>query len=331
MHLSCDCLNVLITSKNSVFSEVDTKFSDTFTNDKFFKECIGLLSLCSINIQVPSLVTERDSGQWRIVFCLNCGKSCYSTSKALGTGSIVARKDLQVDTNKINRLKQSEHYSPIFGILIYESDTSDDETVMEKTSLYPAAISWLTEQAAITEERVKDFSDKEYAALDELRQRAYREQRAINRREKACAKELVKEVAVDDLNQKFERTSIIEKKKPLVPKSSFGDSFDTEGVFLLDGFEDNADPDTNDELDLEGFDDLATYQPRRMGAAQLAKSLPIPVPQFMESDSKQHNDPLDGSPDVPTDIAASMKALAKSIHGEAVFGELPPPRFSTHL
>jgi hypothetical protein len=37
------------------------------------------------------------------------------------------------------------------------------------------------------------------------------------------------------------------------------------------------------------------------------------------------------SPQVPTDIAASIKALAKSVHGDTVFGELPRPRFSTHL
>lgn len=31
------------------------------------------------------------------------------------------------------------------------------------------------------------------------------------------------------------------------------------------------------------------------------------------------------------DIAASIKALAKSVHGEAVFGDLPRPRFSTQI
>lgn len=31
------------------------------------------------------------------------------------------------------------------------------------------------------------------------------------------------------------------------------------------------------------------------------------------------------------DIAASIKALAKSVHGEAIFGDLPRPRFSTQI
>lgn len=31
------------------------------------------------------------------------------------------------------------------------------------------------------------------------------------------------------------------------------------------------------------------------------------------------------------DIAASIKALAQSVHGEAIFGDLPKPRFSTQI
>lgn len=31
------------------------------------------------------------------------------------------------------------------------------------------------------------------------------------------------------------------------------------------------------------------------------------------------------------DIAASIKALAQSVHGEAIFGDLPKPRFSTEI
>lgn len=31
------------------------------------------------------------------------------------------------------------------------------------------------------------------------------------------------------------------------------------------------------------------------------------------------------------DIAASIKALAKSVHGETVFGDLPKPRFSSQI
>jgi hypothetical protein len=41
---------------------------------------------------------------------------------------------------------------------------------------------------------------------------------------------------------------------------------------------------------------------------------------------------LQDFPQNPQDIAASIKALAKSVHGEHnVFGDLPRPRFSAQL
>lgn len=36
-------------------------------------------------------------------------------------------------------------------------------------------------------------------------------------------------------------------------------------------------------------------------------------------------------PENPLDIAASIKALAKSINGDGVFGDLPRPRFSSQI
>lgn len=38
-----------------------------------------------------------------------------------------------------------------------------------------------------------------------------------------------------------------------------------------------------------------------------------------------------GKLDDGVDIAASIKALARSVHGDAVFGDLPRPRFSTQI
>lgn len=35
--------------------------------------------------------------------------------------------------------------------------------------------------------------------------------------------------------------------------------------------------------------------------------------------------------DNTVDIAASIKALAKSVHGEAVFGDLPRPRLRSQI
>lgn len=33
----------------------------------------------------------------------------------------------------------------------------------------------------------------------------------------------------------------------------------------------------------------------------------------------------------PLDIAASIKALANSVHGDTIFGDLPPPRIGSRI
>lgn len=40
---------------------------------------------------------------------------------------------------------------------------------------------------------------------------------------------------------------------------------------------------------------------------------------------------LPRDPHDPHNIRASIKALAKSVHGDTVFGDLPRPRFSTQI
>lgn len=102
-------------------------------------------------------------------------------------------------------MKQSDIYSPIFKVLIYDHNVAAEGNISKdsmfwlcclndtrlflitilfldvKTYLYPAAIAWLSEQTAKTEERIKLFTEKEYVALDDLRRRAYKDQIAIIR------------------------------------------------------------------------------------------------------------------------------------------------------
>ncbi|XP_055390398.1 protein kinase 4 isoform X2 [Condylostylus longicornis] len=70
----------------------------------------------------------------------------------------------------------------------------------------------------------------------------------------------------------------------------------------------------------------------RRGSNSIAKSLPIKIANMGGSTTKYDFEDLDdGVVDDTVDIAASIKALAKSVHGNAVFGELPRPRFSTQI
>ncbi|KAL2725660.1 ethanolamine kinase 1 isoform X1 [Vespula squamosa] len=118
-------------------------------------------------------------------------------------------------------------------------------------------------------------------------------------------------------------------------------SFDTEALFPLEGMEDTStdylrsseeESDTDDSGQDEG---IHMHRGQRGGHPTLAKSLPVNVPTFPafirkaipdQGDDQLSRDPLD-----PHNIRASIKALAKSVHGDTVFGDLPRPRFSTQI
>ncbi|GAB0099466.1 hypothetical protein DMENIID0001_153260 [Sergentomyia squamirostris] len=116
---------------------------------------------------------------------------------------------------------------------------------------------------------------------------------------------------------------------------------DLECFFPMEGMEDSAPVGCQDMSDLDesdsenyGDDDHATMciprQMARQGSLNMAKSLPISMPAAIDrsiEDDYDDQQPLDEN----VDIAASIKALAKSVHGDAVFGDLPRPRFSTQI
>ncbi|KAL5277562.1 Lobe family protein [Megaselia abdita] len=101
---------------------------------------------------------------------------------------------------------------------------------------------------------------------------------------------------------------------------------------------DDEDDETEDAQDALGeLDSNASYGRRFTIASSynVAKSVPIGIAQSFEDEQKKMSrsrrnnfDSDDEILDDNIDIAASIKALAKSVHGDKVFGELPRPRFS---
>jgi hypothetical protein len=117
-------------------------------------------------------------------------------------------------------------------------------------------------------------------------------------------------------------------------------SYDAEGLFPLEDM-DNLQIDCNSDDDLtesegeSGSHDEGIYIPHHK-QLEIATSLPVDVPKFMVNSGSV---PSDVNPRIPvgresgnkTDIAASIRALAKSVHGDRIFGELPRPRLGSQI
>lgn len=122
-------------------------------------------------------------------------------------------------------------------------------------------------------------------------------------------------------------------------------SYETDCMFDIDGMENDNSPLSNTLSDEEelGFDESISnnnedgmYIPsRQLGVknGSIARSLPISMPQLMTQFRTNEEDFEEMNED-NVDIAASIKALARSVHGDTVFGDLPRPqiqRFSTQI
>ncbi|KYM78135.1 hypothetical protein ALC53_11424 [Atta colombica] len=120
-------------------------------------------------------------------------------------------------------------------------------------------------------------------------------------------------------------------------------SFDTEVLFPFEGMEDtdtatqqllssSENTDGSDTDDSSQNEEIHMPRSQRDGHSTLAKSLPVIVPVFPSivhhTIQDQDDDQL---PTDPLNIRASMKALAKSVNTDTVFGDLPRPRFSTQI
>ncbi|XP_050420763.1 uncharacterized protein LOC126833458 [Adelges cooleyi] len=114
-------------------------------------------------------------------------------------------------------------------------------------------------------------------------------------------------------------------------------SYDAEGLFPLDDMDDLKISCTSDDDDLsESEGESGSHDEGICIPYHMATSLPVDVPKFMvHSGSVPHDAnlhiPIGRESENKTDIAASIRALAKSLHGDRIFGELPRPRLGSQI
>ncbi|XP_058129334.1 uncharacterized protein LOC131271806 isoform X1 [Anopheles coustani] len=111
-------------------------------------------------------------------------------------------------------------------------------------------------------------------------------------------------------------------------------ALDADCLFDIDGMENDKTPppDTYSDEDECDYDDTTDNNNQEGGMriprmpyrqnSSIARSLPISTPKPM-TPFRGNDDDLDEMTEEAVDIAASIKAIAKSVHGDAVFGDLP--------
>ncbi|KAK9679375.1 Proline-rich AKT1 substrate 1 [Popillia japonica] len=383
--LACTCLNIIIEPETNDLLKVarDTLDLTEFEKkDSFFNQDIQQTSkLNKFHKKIPALVTSRLVGsRWIIYQCINCNMNTHAIYRENGAAFILISSKL-VDNDGVLEIKSGNQYSPIFDIKIMESYTSgfgkaseiassDSEAII--SSLRQRVNEFINKETVAVENRIRKFTEDQYKALNEYRDRVFKEQHVLKMKilehklDTSADNELSTNMTTN-LPQNKPKSSnttvpdaISNNNSPLVSKpksivnnkspskkrnssfsysrsmSAYENSYDAEIFFPLEDMQDEptleqSDFEDSDQEDIPKDDSSDSIQ-RQKQSSQLAKSLPVNIPVFMsayQNHLSEDND--DDLPDESMDIAASIKALAKSIQGGTVFGELPRSRFSSQI
>lgn len=405
----CKCLNITIKAKTADLPKVDVLSLSApvlDSSDPFFKEDVVEAEILSIAKEQPCLVQVRNVACWIIHRCINCCIDTHALHRERGAASVLINCNTLSDKTVIAALKSSSSYSPVFRLVVtsnidtdtFEGNISDFHATGGMQTTLAALHQQLTEalqrEAQAVEEKVRQFSEKQYAELEEFRGKAHDDHRTLARLLMASeggkvpsAQASVESQAFPSRNkfislppppQKLQQLDGDEIRHPMAPLNQntsrsrdstnrrFSnpklnsspvkteprpvpsvktpndvafDTADSEGLFELDGMDENppttfhSEDETDTEADSESHEGGINISRTQSNASILAKSLPVSVPVFpgARNHGNDFEEEEDDLPQDPMDIAASIKALARSVHGDTVFGDLPRPRFSSQI
>ncbi|VVD03402.1 unnamed protein product [Leptidea sinapis] len=366
---ACKCLNIVLQSdKIDEITDIERlELSASEQRDIFFCEKLIScpLNLLKCIVVQPALVGKRTIGQWILETCLSCGQSV--DAKLHDKEQVLINKSLQTTQENINNLKKSSNYSPVFNLLL--PDVTNDvemkenindvnnQIIYEPNSLPSMAIiglrkqlnQTLQKQIEMIEESVRQFKDQKYAEYDAFRERAQKDHKILASIISKARSNVESDIWMDSTTndngppsplvpplQRRRLSSLKDAKKytnNLVKASQQisheEDSLDAEDIFDLEGTDSrNMGSDCDDyECESEDSNDEGIQITRgRAVTSEMARSLPIDMPKFPQE--RRARADIDDH-EQTQDIAASIKALARSVHSD-VF-DLPRPRFSTQI
>uniref|UniRef100_A0A6P7F8S3 Uncharacterized protein LOC114325907 n=1 Tax=Diabrotica virgifera virgifera TaxID=50390 RepID=A0A6P7F8S3_DIAVI len=368
---SCFCLNIIIETGSNDFQKVTTEslnLAEEEKQDGFFEQpLLQVVKLKNITKIQPGLVQTRTVGHWNINCCINCIKETYAVHKDKGASCVLICAKL-LDSKSIERIMAEQvTLSKVFNIVINPSDIKENAKILNLyqhcdieaivKSIREHMSEFLRKEMVAVEERIKKYSEEQYEILNNLKDAAYEEHDSLVKlaqsltdqtkpestkppMEPTEAKEAIPKSF--NLNEQINLRST-EKTKQLrhTPKRQRStpaatiSSFDAEGLFDFEGSDGLNSLSESDigESDKDDTKEERSNLPRnRPSRGSIAKSLPMNIPTFLSQARNPSTEDLDDLPQEDNlDIAASIKALAKSVHGDAVFGELPRPRLSTQI
>ncbi|XP_025157781.1 uncharacterized protein LOC105189811 [Harpegnathos saltator] len=307
MHITCKCLNVSIRFRDNELRPIDIdKFELTELEraDDFFRENLAnVLGLETITKEQSSLVEIKNVGSWIIHRCYNCSMYTHAIHREYGAALVLINSNIVLSSEEISKLKSNPDYSPVFRIVIdhYVEDLDDylqqpnKFSVSQLPNTVQVALGGLQRQleeavqrqTAVIEDKIRAFTAEQYQLLEQFRERAHNEHRLLSK-----------------LMCKGEETNRVTNniETPPTTPDSFKNTLTTSAANMVDGPRSTV-----------ALDDTKVFAGSNVKHEAASK--------HSSNSANLPSDSLD-----PNNIRASIKALAKIVHGDTIFGDLPRPR-----
>ncbi|XP_063708175.1 uncharacterized protein LOC134836852 [Culicoides brevitarsis] len=187
MLVSCKCLNLVVRVQKPNDATTDWPAyrahpkSANNVGMEFFKQAIGPLSseVVAISKEQSALVQVIMSDEWQLQKCVNCKEIVFAANEMNQT--CLVNSALLTNPNEIEKIKASSVYSQVFRIAMVQSEFMDLRDKL--ANLERPRIKMLQEQVhaaiqnetAAVEEKIRLFTEQQYAMLKMYRHRAEQE------------------------------------------------------------------------------------------------------------------------------------------------------------
>jgi len=361
----CGCLNVRINMRGDLsadqFSADSLELQES--QDNFFQQAPKevMLDLAGVSIEHGYLIQSRVVGRWNVFHCLCCKMDTHGVPNR-SILPFLANPTLLTDPFEVSLLQQSERFSLVYKIVLPwfgNSGPSSPRNFLDKgsrtdqvvASLQQMMSSFLKKEEEKIEEKILRFTEQQHALLVSLETRARQDRNTILML--LAEKETLEEKKMRSLSLKSEITppttptkpgsfnflSTSQSKMPVAGRGTAVEHGDDDILFEFDHEDPNAS--TGDPFDASEFDNEDSSRdegisiprsrttPKSDYDSGLAKSLPMRVPTLTNYRTQDIDIEDDRTPQNDTEMAASIKALARSVHGSDSFWDLPRPRLNT--
>lgn len=367
--ITCNCLNVKLSSKQNPNTAVFEFLTDSGSeNTPFYPNKVLLVEVIDpgITIEQDYLVHRQPIGEWLVHSCLNCGLDVYATKPR--SSRLLINQKVQYDPAVIDRLHHHPNYSDVFELVLPEKDTPF-QTIPDRSSgqfeslqgeinmVQEQLTNYLIQEETEMENRIKHYEEEQRILLQQLQEKVRKDKKKMISVLLEAQKQKMKGIG-DNTGSKSvsksperlkpkgmmsQKTALSRAKSTPVPRGQSLEDYDqnADGLFMFDGGDVDSEEQfyqSDDESESEeGSDRGERKAPSTMKKNKLiySASVPISVPTWCPGirdtgDIEEFDE--DGSlPTDPENIAASMQALAQSIHNDEryIFGERPRPRLNT--